>query len=222
MIRIRRALEVLQVAVHAVRVRARQVVIIVDVALCALQRSMSTGQRESGGRVVEGRAGPGSRVMALGAGLGEAGLHVVRIRSALEVLQVATNASRVGTGQIVVIVDVALRAGNCRMRPSQRETGRRVIECCSRPRCGGVALLTRLRESRCHVVRIRRSLEVLQVTTDASRIGAGQVVVAIHVALRALQRRVSAGQRETGRRVIERRVSPRRGGVALLASRREA
>ena len=167
MIRIRGSLEILQVAVHAVRVRARQVVIIVDVALCALQRSMSTGQRESGGRVVEGRAGPGSRVMALGAGLGEAGLHVVRIRSALEVLQVATNASRVGTGQIVVIVDMALRAGNCRMRPSQREFGGRVIEGRVRPRDRVVALLTSLREAGLHVVRIRGSLEVLQMAVHA-------------------------------------------------------
>ena len=147
---------------------------------------------------------------------------MIRIGGAVKVRLVAADACGVCAGQIVIVVYVALRAGNCRMRPSQRETGRRVIECCSRPRCGGVALLTRLRESRCHVVRIRRSLEVLQVTTDASRIGAGQVVVAIHVALRALQRRVSAGQRETGRRVIERRVIPRSSVVALLAGLRES
>ena len=68
-IRIRRSLEILQVTVHAVRVRARQVVIVVDVALCALQRRVRTGEREPSGGVVERRARPGRRVMALRAGL---------------------------------------------------------------------------------------------------------------------------------------------------------
>ena len=147
---------------------------------------------------------------------------MIRIGRSVEIRLVAADACGVCAGQIVIVVYVALCASHGRVSTSQREARSRVIECCSRPRCGGVALLTRLRESRCHVVRIRRSLEVLQVTTDASRIGAGQVVVAIHVALRALQRRVSAGQRETGRRVIERRVIPRSSVVALLAGLRES
>ena len=222
MIRIGGAVKVRLVAADACGVGAGQVVIAIHVTLCALQRRMRAGQREARSRVIEGSVAPGRGVMALLASRWEVRLHVIRIGRSVEIRLVAADACGVCAGQIVIVVYVALCASHGRVSTSQRETGRRVIECCSRPRCGGVALLTRLRESRCHVVRIRRSLEVLQVTTDASRIGAGQVVVAIHVALRALQRRVSAGQRETGRRVIERRVIPRSSVVALLAGLRES
>ena len=167
MIRIRCSLEILQVAVHAVRVRARQVVIIVDVALGALQCRMRPCEREARCGVIEGRARPRRGVMTLGAGLGEAGLHVVRIRGPLEVLQVAADASGVGTRQVVVVIDVTLCAGHCRVGPRQRESRGRVIEGRVCPRNGVVALLARLRESRRHVIRVRRSLEVLQVAVHA-------------------------------------------------------
>ncbi len=84
-----------------------------------------------------------------------------------------------------------------------------------------MALLTGLRESRADVVRIRRSLEVLQVATDAGRVGGGQVVVPIHVALYALHAGVRAGQREPSGRMVEGCIGPRRGVVALLAGLRE-
>ena len=67
------------------------------------------------------------------------------------------------------------------------------------------------------MVRIRRSLEILQVAADARGIRGGQVVVAIHVALRALDGRVGPAQREAGTGVIKGRVIPRSRGVALLA-----
>ena len=66
-----------------------------------------------------------------------------------------------------------------------------------------MALLAGLRESRLHVIRIGRALEILQVATDAGRIRAGQVVVVVDVALRALHGGVRPGQREARRRVIE-------------------
>ena len=69
---IRRALEILQVATHASRVRAGQVVIVVHVALHALHAGMEAGQRESSGRVIESRAGPVGGAVALLASLGEA------------------------------------------------------------------------------------------------------------------------------------------------------
>ena len=53
-----------------------------------------------------------------------------------------------------------------------------------------MALLTSLRDVRLHVIWIRRSLEIRQVTADASGIGCGQVVIAVHVALDALYGRV--------------------------------
>jgi len=58
-----------------------------------------------------------------------------------------------------------------------------------------------LREARRSVVRIGRSVEILQVATDACR--HGKVVVAIQMALRARHAHVCPGQGEPGLRVIE-------------------
>ena len=85
-----------------------------------------------------------------------------------------------------------------------------------------MALIAALREIRCHVVRVSRSLVVLQVAAHTGI--RGQVVVIVDVAIRALPRRdgVHPSQREIRRVVIERSVRPRRGVVALGASLREA
>ena len=48
--------------------------------------------------------------MALRAGLREAGLHVIWLGRALEVLQMAADASRIRAGQVVIVVDVTLHA----------------------------------------------------------------------------------------------------------------
>ena len=57
--------------------------------------------------------------VALLAGLREVRLHVVRIRRALEILQVAAHAGRIRAGQVVVVIHVALRrtARAVRVRP---------------------------------------------------------------------------------------------------------
>ena len=65
------------------------------------------------------------------------------------------------------------------------------------------------------MVGISGALEVFQVTRNASRVGAGQVVVPIHVTLRALHRGVRPRQREAGRRVVKLRARPGRGVMAL-------
>jgi len=114
---ISRALEILQVAACASRVRAGQVVVVVDVALCTLDGRMCAGQREAGSRVIEGRIQPAGCGVALLTGLRESRTDVVRIGRALEILQVAACASRVRAGQVVVVVDVALRALHGRMCP---------------------------------------------------------------------------------------------------------
>ena len=108
------------------------------------------------------------------------------------------------------------------MRTRQRETRAGVVEGRVAPRRGGVALLASLRESRLHVVGIGGPLEVFQVTRNTSRIGTGEVVVVIDVALHALHRPVRAGQGEAGGGVVKGRTSPRGGVMALLASLREA
>ena len=68
-----------------------------------------------------------------------------------------------------------------------------MIEGRAGPVGGAVALLAGLRKSRLYVIRIRRALEVFQVAADAGSIRAGQVVVAVHVTLRALHTGVCPG-----------------------------
>jgi len=73
---------------------------------------------------------------------------------------VAADASRVRTRQIVIAVHVTARACNRRVRACKREPGCRVIEGCTRPVRGAVALLASLREARRDVIRIGRALEI--------------------------------------------------------------
>src|SRR5215467_11007113 len=171
--------------------------------------------------MIECSVAPRGRGVALLTGCREVRLYVVRIGRSVEIRLVTTHARCIGSGQIVVAIHVALRALQRRMRPGERESGRGVIEGRVAPGGGGVALLARVWEVRLHVVWIRRSLEVLQVATDAAGVRTRQVVVAIHVALRALQRRMRPGEREASGRVIERGVAPRSGGVTLLTGRGE-
>jgi len=186
-----RALEIFQVALYAGA--ARQVVGVIYVALRALQRRVRSGQRETGGRVIKCRRCPVRGAMALLAGLRESGSRVRRIVRGLEIVQVAAHAGRVGRREVVVAVYVARRAGHRRMRPGQRESGRRVIERSATPVRGVVALLASLRKVRLHVIRIGSALEVRQVATRARRICRRQVVIAVHVTLHALQGNVRAG-----------------------------
>ena len=69
-----------------------------------------------------------------------------------------------------------------------------MIKGCIRPVAGAVALLTGLRETRRHVVRIRRALEILQVATHARR--SGDRVVIVNVTIGALPRRYCVHSRE--------------------------
>ena len=209
-------------ATHAGGVRAREVVVPVDVAAGTRNRRVRAGQRESGRRVIKGRARPVRRAVTLLASLGEARRHVIRIRRPLEVFQVATDTGRVGAGQVVVVIHVALHALHAGVCPGQRESSGRVIEGGAGPRRGAVALLAGLREARRHVVRIRGALEVFQVAAHARRVRTGQVVVAIHVALRALHAGVRTRQREARSGVVKIRTHPRSRAVALLAGLREA
>ena len=102
------------------------------------------------------------------------------------------------------------------------ESGGRVIEGAVRPADRIVAGLAGAREPRRDVIyRSCRSVVVILVTAHTR--GAGDVVVVVHMAIGALPRRYSMrpGQREAGAVVIEDRVQPRAGAVALIASLRE-
>jgi hypothetical protein len=143
--------------------------------------------------------------------------HVIRIRRSLEILQMTRHAS--GRGQVVVSVHMTLSALHRNVGSGKGEGCLRVIECSRRPRRGRVAHVARLRNSGGHMVRIIRSLVVLQVARHTRR--RCEIEVAIRVALVALQVRVSSRQRESDRVVIESCRLPRCCRVTFLTCLRQ-
>ena len=99
----------------------------------AWRHGMRSRQHETCCRVIECCSSPGCCVVALLTGLRESTLNVIRIRSALVVLQMAGHAGC--CRQVVVVVDVTIEALTWRngVRSRQRETCRRVIESRSCP-----------------------------------------------------------------------------------------
>ena len=90
----------------------------------------------------------------------------------------------------VLVVDVANRAGDCRVLARQRKLCRVVIKGRSQPLRRVVAGLASLRETSGDVVRRIRLLEIWQVTRDAS--GRQSGVLVVDVARRAGDRRMLA------------------------------
>ena len=198
--------------------RAGQAEIVVHVALRALHAGVRAGQREAGRGVVECRAGPLRGVVAHGAVLREAGGFVRRVGGPVEIRQVAGNAR--GAGQAEVVVHVALRALHRGVGAGQRETRSGVVEFSAHPLRRVVAQSAILREPRGLVIRTGGSIEIVQVARDAGR--AGQVEIAVDVALGARRRGVDAGEGKSGGRMVERGACPLRGVVAAGAILREA
>ena len=168
--------------------------------------------------VIEVRRDPRGRVVAGSAGSREARGHMVRISSSVVVGLMARIA--VGRQSGVVVVDVAACAGNRHMGTRQGKRRVVVIEACRNPRRCVVAYLTLLWEAGSDVIRVRCTLEILEVAADTGR--AGQVVIVIDMALRALHRRMGASQREAGSRVIEACRNPRGCAMADFAGLRES
>jgi hypothetical protein len=90
-----------------------------------------------------------------------------------------------------------------------------VIENGSSPRGRAVANGAILREARCSVIRIRGALILRLVTGITGGTQAGELPAGM--ALSALQRGVSAREREPGATVVECRAAPTRCGVAHRA-----
>ena len=99
--------------------RKRQVVI-VDVAAGTRHGRMESGQRERGVVVIERRWNPCGGVVANLALLREANLRVVGRVGGVEVIQVTSDAG--GAGQVVIVVDVALRTLQRGVRAGQRKS----------------------------------------------------------------------------------------------------
>ena len=171
--------------------------------------------------MIEGCGLPGGSVVACIAGLRESTGNVVGIRGSLEILEVARHAG-VG-GQVEVVVDVAVRASPRRdgMHTGEREVDAVVVEGGRRPACRGMAGAAGLRESARNMVGIRGSLEILQVARHAGRGIQRVVVVDVAIGAGARRHRVHSRQRKPGTVVIECRVCPVVGAVALLARLRK-
>jgi len=108
-------------ATAASGVGARQAVVSVDVALLALERGVGPSESEAGCRMIERTVAPRSRVVAILAGRREACGKVRRIRRAVEIILMTTDAGRVGACQVVVPVKVALRTLQGSMCAGERE-----------------------------------------------------------------------------------------------------
>ena len=185
---------------------AVQRVIVVGVAVGAQPRrdGVRARQLESSCGVIEGGVGPEHGVVAGLARRRESRGNVVHWRGrVVVVVLVARHAGR--AGEVVIVVDMAVSAlpRRRRVRARERESSAVVVEGRIQPGSRVVALVAGLREIRRHVIRVRRSLEVFQVTGNAGR--AGQVVIVIDVAIGALPRwnRMHAGEGEGGRVVVE-------------------
>ena len=169
--------------------------------------------------MVKGRAVPRRAVVTLLTGRREAGLDMVRIGRAVEILHMARRA--VGRGPHELPVDVALRAGNVHVRAYQLESRELiVIESGRIPRAGVVADPAGRREtSLC----MRRIVGLVKVRHVAAVAGGGRIVeFPARVAGSAIERGVRARQREAGElRVIELRADPVVHRVARLAGRRQ-
>ena len=160
-IRVRCALIILQVACYADA--AGQTVIVVNVAIRTLAggHGVKSGKGEPGGGVIEGGIGPGDRVMATLASGWESRMRH-RAGGIVVIGLVATDAR--GAGDVVIVVGMAVGALARRngVRSGQWESGFGMIEGCRLPRGRIVAELAGLNESASHVVRIGRTLEILQ------------------------------------------------------------
>lgn len=131
--------------------------------------------------------------MAYGAVGRESRGRMRRIVGGIEIGHMTRGALSVGTGQLVIVVRVALLTGDGGMETGENPSGTGVIERATSPIGCVMALLASLGESRLNVVRVVGRLVILQVTRYASGISAGQVVVSVHVTLQTRSTDVGAG-----------------------------
>ena len=144
---------------------------------------------------------------------GESPGHVIWICRALVVFPVAADAGSVR--QVVVAIDMAIAALEFQMPPRQGKATLGMIKRSGLPGGSAVAHRAVRRKTRRRMVRVCRFLVILHVAAHAR--SAGQVVIAVGVAVRALQLGVRSGEGETYSSVIEARGLPSGCVVAVLA-----
>jgi len=134
-------------SVPAVSRSRLQIVVVVDVALRALQIRVAVGEREARGAVIKNYVGPGRRVVAVRAirdAEGRASAWVRRVVSLLPGGEVAAGVAAVSCRdlEMIVVADVALLARHVGVPESQREVDRRrsviAIEACTEPAIEGL------------------------------------------------------------------------------------
>lgn len=187
--------------VTSVAVARDRCVVVILVAVRAGHRRMLPRQGEGCVVVVENRGRPGRGAVTHLALLRKIHRDMVRAIRRLILLLMAGVAG--GRRQVEVPVCVALFAFHTRMRARERKRGLRMVKRRGLPAGDGMAHLALLRDPSGDMARIVRPVVVVQMATNASR--AGQLEIAILVTLIALQIRVSAGQWESDRIMIEAR-----------------
>src|SRR5262249_55171875 len=120
--------------------------------LRALQAGVSSSEREARRAVIESRRRPSGSAVAHLTLLRECPGDVIRIRRPLVVLQVTGHAT--GLGQVVVVIDVALRALQASMGPCKGKSSVVVTERGRRPARDGMTDLALLGEPSLHMVGI--------------------------------------------------------------------
>ena len=188
--------------IAAVGGRDLEIVIVVDVAGRAGEIGVSLGQRKTREGVIEISGIPtlgGVAIRAIGRGKDRARRGVRGVIGPLPGGKVAAGVAAIGWSdlEVVVVIDVARRAGNIGVAVGQREAGAVVIEFGVEPSIKGMARFASSGEVRRGVVGVGRFLEVFQVTGRAVRCESlelpdGRTLVTIL----ALDSGVSSEQRE--------------------------
>lgn len=190
-------------------------IIAIRVTGLARCHNVRSGQRKLGRTVVERCGLPGRRRMTCLTILAEITRDVIGICGASEIGAVTLIADRVD--QLIIPVRMTRLARGRRVRPSQSKFCRAVVEGCRLPGRRRVTGLTILAEIPCNVIRVGGTREIRAVALIT--ICVDKLVVVVHVARLALNRRVLACQRESGCAVIERGSVPRRRRMTLATIR---
>jgi len=209
-----------------------QIVIVVDVALCAGHVGVTIRQRESGARVVKGGGVPTRVVVAGAAGSQWESLGGTRVRRIVRLLpggQVAAGVSAIivrNASEVVIAVDVALRASERRVRTIEDKSGHAVIEGRAEPTVELRVAVLAVRGSEGRTGSgVRRIVGLLPVAQVAG-LTVGRKAVensgsGLFVTLFALHGSVSAEEREAIEVIFDllHRNVPALHGVTLLAGR---
>ena len=123
----------------AIRGRDLQIVVVIDVALCARNRRVAVRKGEAGAGVIKRRSVPTCVVVAIGATCQRESLRGVGVRRIIGLLPSGEVAARVpavrvrNALKIVVVVDVALRTRHRSVRAIQNESSHAMVEGGSQP-----------------------------------------------------------------------------------------